>query len=42
MSKDFYTTVEKRRSYYGIGKEAGVSDEKIKEVVEHVTGGTIS
>jgi predicted oxidoreductase (fatty acid repression mutant protein) len=35
MTKDFYTTVEKRRSYYGIGKEAVVSDDKIKEVVEH-------
>ncbi|MBP1639739.1 MAG: nitroreductase [Bacteroidetes bacterium] len=35
MTKDFYTTVEQRRSYYGIGKEAVVSDEKIKEIIEH-------
>ncbi len=42
MSQDFYTTVEKRRSYYGIGKEAGVSDEKIKEVVEHAVKHTPS
>jgi len=35
MTKDFYTTVEKRRSYYGISKAAAVSDEKIREVIEH-------
>ena len=42
MTKDFYTTVEKRRSYYGIGKETAVSDEKIKEVVEHAVKHTPS
>lgn len=35
MAKDFYTAVADRRSFYGIGKEAVISDEKIKEVVEH-------
>lgn len=35
MAKNFYTAVADRRSFYGIGKEAVVSDEKIKEVVEH-------
>ncbi|MDO7487146.1 nitroreductase family protein [Peribacillus sp. NPDC096622] len=34
MTKDFYTAIKERRSYYGINKEVGVSDEKIKEVVE--------
>ncbi|MFA1710204.1 nitroreductase family protein [Peribacillus frigoritolerans] len=34
MSKDFYTAIKERRSYYGINKEVGVSDEKIKEIVE--------
>ena len=34
MSKDFYTAIKDRRSYYGINKEVGVSDEKIKEIVE--------
>lgn len=35
MSKDFYTSLEERRSYYGIGKDTTVSAEKIQEVVEH-------
>ena len=35
MAKDFYTTVEERRSFYGISKESVVSDQKIQEVVEH-------
>ncbi|MCY9139155.1 nitroreductase family protein [Peribacillus frigoritolerans] len=34
MTKDFYTAIKERRSYYGINKEVGVSDEKIKEIVE--------
>ncbi|MFK4390160.1 putative oxidoreductase (fatty acid repression mutant protein) [Peribacillus frigoritolerans] len=34
MTKDFYTAIKDRRSYYGINKEVQVSDEKIKEKVE--------
>lgn len=34
MTKDFYTAIKERRSYYGINKEIQVSDEKIKEIVE--------
>ncbi|PKF90305.1 nitroreductase [Bacillus sp. BA3] len=34
MTKDFYTAIKDRRSFYGINKEVGVSDEKIKEIVE--------
>lgn len=35
MSKDFFTAVADRRSYYGISKETVVSDERIKEIIEH-------
>lgn len=35
MTKDFYTAVADRRTFYGISKEAVVSDERIKEVIEH-------
>ncbi|QNK46821.1 nitroreductase family protein [Peribacillus frigoritolerans] len=34
MTKDFYTAIKERRSYYAINKEVQVSDEKIKEIVE--------
>jgi uncharacterized protein len=34
MSKDFFTVLKERRSYYGINKEIQVSDERIKEIVE--------
>ncbi|MDW7614995.1 nitroreductase family protein [Peribacillus simplex] len=34
MTKDFYTAIKERRSYYGINKDVQVSDEKIKEIVE--------
>ncbi|AZV43925.1 nitroreductase family protein [Peribacillus asahii] len=34
MTKDFYTALKERRSYYGINKEIQVSDERIKEIVE--------
>ncbi|MGE1165265.1 nitroreductase family protein [Peribacillus simplex] len=34
MTKDFYSAIKERRSYYGINKEVQVSDEKIKEIVE--------
>ena len=35
MSKDFYTAVADRRTFYGISKDEVVSDEKIQEVIEH-------
>ncbi|MEG0772061.1 nitroreductase family protein [Clostridium sp.] len=35
MKKDFYSAVAERRSFYGISKEEIVSDERIKEIVEH-------
>ncbi len=35
MSKDFYESVEKRRSIYGISKESPISDERIKEIIQH-------
>lgn len=35
MVKNFYKAVADRRSFYGISKEIVVSDERIKEVIEH-------
>lgn len=35
MGKDFLKAVEERRTYYGISKESVVSDNRIKEIVEH-------
>lgn len=34
MTKDFYSALKERRSYYAINKEIQVSDERIKEIVE--------
>ncbi len=34
MTKEFYTAIKERRSYYGINKEVQVSDERLKEIVE--------
>lgn len=34
MTKDLYTAIKERRSYYGISKEVQVSDERLKEIVE--------
>jgi predicted oxidoreductase (fatty acid repression mutant protein) len=42
MSKDFLTAVADRRSYYGISKETVVSDERIKEIIEHAVKHTPS
>jgi predicted oxidoreductase (fatty acid repression mutant protein) len=42
MKKDFYTAVSDRRSFYGISKEMVVSDDKIKEVIEHAVKHTPS
>ena len=33
MEKDFYEILKARRTYYGIGKDSKVSDERIEEVV---------
>ena len=35
MTKDFYTSIKERRSFYGISKEELVSDERIKEIVQY-------
>lgn len=35
MSKEFFKAVENRRSIYGISKESTVSDQRIKEIIEH-------
>jgi Predicted oxidoreductase related to nitroreductase len=42
MSKDFLTAIADRRSYYGISKETVVSDERIKEIIEHAVKHTPS
>lgn len=34
MTKDFYTVIKERRSYYGISKDVQVSENRIKEIVE--------
>ncbi|CUP33257.1 nitroreductase [Clostridium baratii] len=33
MEKDFYEILKNRRSYYGIGKDSKISDERIEEVI---------
>lgn len=35
MSKNLFSAVADRRSYYGISKESVVSDERIKEIIDH-------
>jgi uncharacterized protein len=35
MEKNFYSAVADRRSIYGINKEVVVTEEKIKEIIEH-------
>jgi len=42
MAKDFYTSIEERRSIYGISKETPVSDERITEVIAHAVKHTPS
>ena len=42
MLKDFNTAVAERRTYYGISKESLVSDERIKEIIEHAVKHTPS
>lgn len=42
MTKDFYTAVAERRSFYGISKEAVASDERIEEIINHAVKHTPS
>ncbi|HCW03927.1 MAG TPA: nitroreductase [Clostridium sp.] len=35
MSKDFLTAIADRRSIYGISKESPISDDRIKEIIDH-------
>jgi uncharacterized protein len=35
MTKDFYTAVKGRRSFYGISKKTTISDDKLLDVVKH-------
>ena len=35
MAKDFFTAVADRRTFYSISKDVKVSDDKIKEIIEH-------
>lgn len=42
MSKDFSTAVKDRRSIYGISKENVVSDDRIKEIIDHAVKHTPS
>ncbi|MCT8977246.1 nitroreductase family protein [Clostridium sp. CX1] len=42
MSKDFLTAVADRRTFYGISKEAMVSDDRIKEIIDHAVKHTPS
>jgi Predicted oxidoreductase related to nitroreductase len=35
MSKNLFSAIADRRSYYGISKEAVASDERIKEIIDH-------
>jgi len=42
MSKDFFSAVADRRTFYGISKEAVVSDDRIKEIIDHAVKHTPS
>ncbi len=42
MTKSFYEAIEGRRSHYALSKEKLISDEKIKELIEHVVKHTPS
>lgn len=42
MSKDFYTAVADRRTYYGINKEALITDDRIREIIEYTVKHTPS
>ena len=42
MSKDFLKAVEDRRTFYGISKDSVVSDDRLREIVEHAVKHTPS
>lgn len=42
MNKDFAKAIEDRRTYYGLSKDEVVSNERIKEIVEHAVKHTPS
>ncbi len=42
MEKSFFEAIEERRSHYGISKDKVVSDDKIKEIIEHAVKHTPS
>ena len=42
MSKDFLTAVADRRTFYSISKENVVSDNRIKEIIDHAVKHTPS
>lgn len=42
MEKNFYNAVADRRSFYAISKETTISDDKIKEIIEHAVKHTPS
>lgn len=42
MTMNFYEAVKNRRTYYSINKDTVVSDEKIKEIIEHAVTHTPS
>ncbi len=42
MTKNFYEAIEGRRTHYGISKDQVVSDDKIKEIIEHAVKHTPS
>lgn len=42
MTMNFYEAVRNRRTYYSINKDTVVSDEKIKEIIEHAVTHTPS
>ncbi len=42
MTKDFFAAVADRRTFYGISKTAVVSDDRIKEIIEHAVKHTPS
>ncbi|MDS1002460.1 nitroreductase family protein [Clostridium sporogenes] len=42
MKKDFYEAIKERRTFYGISKEKVVSNDRIKEIIEHAVKHTPS
>ena len=42
MEKNFYAAIADRRTFYGIGKDKVVSDDRIREVLEYAVKHTPS